>query len=419
MGDSNSRWPGPASMPECGPECGTGRKEKIHNADERLSTIRHEIDAVDQDLLDLFNRRAALSREVGRIKAGSPGIIFRPVREKEVLDSLAARNPGPLPEDHLRAIWREIFSSSRALQRPQNVAYLGPEGTFSYFAGIEYLGHAATFHPCNDIAQVFEEVASGRCELGVVPLENSLQGTVGVSFDLFLKHEVFIQAELFSRISHCLLSNAPSLAAVRTVYSHPQPLAQCGTWLRTHLPNAGLVPVESTTAAAQRAAQGPDQEHAAAIGHGKLADLMSLGTLASRIEDEPGNWTRFVIIGPKASAAQGGKLQNPQPGHGGADKTSLLFTLPDKAGALSRVLDLLAGHGINMRKLESRPMRGQCWKYVFFADVESDLEDPRHADLLVQLGHACTGFRILGSYPTGPQLDRLDLHTDEPEQKES
>uniref|UniRef100_B8J3L5 Bifunctional chorismate mutase/prephenate dehydratase n=1 Tax=Desulfovibrio desulfuricans (strain ATCC 27774 / DSM 6949 / MB) TaxID=525146 RepID=B8J3L5_DESDA len=419
MGDSNSRWPGPASMPECGPECGTGRKEKIHNADERLSTIRHEIDAVDQDLLDLFNRRAALSREVGRIKAGSPGIIFRPVREKEVLDSLAARNPGPLPEDHLRAIWREIFSSSRALQRPQNVAYLGPEGTFSYFAGIEYLGHAATFHPCNDIAQVFEEVASGRCELGVVPLENSLQGTVGVSFDLFLKHEVFIQAELFSRISHCLLSNAPSLAAVRTVYSHPQPLAQCGTWLRTHLPNAGLVPVESTAAAAQRAAQGPDQEHAAAIGHGKLADLMSLGTLASRIEDEPGNWTRFVIIGPKVSAAQGGKLQNPQPGHGGADKTSLLFTLPDKAGALSRVLDLLAGHGINMRKLESRPMRGQCWKYVFFADVESDLEDPRHADLLVQLGHACTGFRILGSYPTGPQLDRLDLHTDEPEQKES
>lgn len=416
MGDSNSHWPGPASMPEHGQQ---QHEKENRNADERLSVIRHEIDAVDQDLLELFNRRAALSREVGRIKAGAPGIIFRPVREKEVLDSLAARNPGPLPEDHLRAIWREIFSSSRALQRPQNVAYLGPEGTFSYFAGLEYLGHAATFHPCNDIAQVFEEVASGQCELGVVPLENSLQGTVGVSFDLFLKHEVFIQAELFSRISHCLLSNAPSLAAVRTVYSHPQPLAQCGTWLRTHLPNAGLVPVESTAAAAQRAAQGPDQGHTAAIGHGKLADLMGLGTLAGRIEDEPGNWTRFVIIGPKNSAAQSGKMQNPQPGHGGADKTSLLFTLPDKAGALSRVLDLMAGHGINMRKLESRPLRGQCWKYVFFADVESDLEDPRHADLLVQLGHACTGFRILGSYPTGPQLDRLDLHTDEPEQIES
>ncbi len=410
MDGSNSHWPDAARH-------NAGDQEQPGNAEDRLSAIRTEIDTVDQDLLSLFNRRAALSREVGHIKADVPGIIFKPVREKEVLDSLAARNPGPLPEDHLRAIWREIFSSSRALQRPQNVAYLGPEGTFSYFAGVEYLGHAATFHPCNDLTQVFEEVSSGNCELGVVPLENSLQGTVGVSFDLFLKHDVFIQAELFSRISHCLLSTAPSLAAVRTVYSHPQPLAQCGGWLRAHLPNAGLVPVESTAAAAQRAAQ-PDQGHTAAIGHGKLADLMGLGILARRIADEPGNWTRFVIIGPK-TAIQGGKMQSPQPGHGGADKTSLLFTLPDKAGALSRVLDLLAGHGINMRKLESRPMRGQCWKYVFFADVESDLEDPRHADLLVQLEHACTGFRILGSYPTGPQLDRLDLHTDETEQRES
>ena len=177
----------------------------------RLAVIRREIDAVDQDLLALFNRRAALSLEVGHIKADVPGIIFKPIREKEVLDGLASGNPGPLPNDHLRAIWREIFSSSRSLQRPQNVAYLGPEGTFSYFAGVEYLGHAARFRPCTDITQVFQEVASGQCELGVVPLENSLQGTVGVSFDLFLKYDVHIQAELFSRISHCLLSNAPSM----------------------------------------------------------------------------------------------------------------------------------------------------------------------------------------------------------------
>ncbi len=374
---------------------------------QRLSAIRREIDSVDLELLRLFNRRADLSLEVGRIKATEPGIIFKPLREREVLDGLAAKNPGPLPEEHLRAIWREIFSSSRALQRPQNVAYLGPEGTFSYFAGVEYLGHAASFHPCGDIAQIFEEVSSGQCELGVVPLENSLQGTVGVSFDLFLKHEVFIQAELFSRISHCLLSNAPALAAVRTVYSHPQPLAQCGGWLRAHLPGAALIPVESTAAAAQRAAGQPD---AAAIGHGKLADMLGLGVLARRIEDEPGNWTRFVIIGPKsAQPGQSGTAPRPMPGHTGADKTSLLFTLPDKAGSLSTVLDLLAGNEINMRKLESRPLRGQCWKYVFFADVESDLEDPRHAALLERLRNACTSFRILGSYPTGPQLDRMSL----------
>ena len=185
------------------------------DAPQRLTAIRGEIDSVDQELLALFNRRAALSLEVGRIKAGDPGIVFKPLREREVLDGLARKNDGPLPEEHLRAIWREIFSSSRALQRPQNVAYLGPEGTFSYFAGVEYLGHAASFHPCNDLPQVFADVHSGRCELGVVPLENSLQGTVGVSFDLFLKYDVHIQAELFSPISHCLLSHAASLADVR------------------------------------------------------------------------------------------------------------------------------------------------------------------------------------------------------------
>ncbi|WP_297048224.1 prephenate dehydratase [uncultured Desulfovibrio sp.] len=381
----------------------------------RLAAIRGEIDAVDGELLRLFNQRAALSREVGRIKAEAPGIIFKPLRERDLLDSLAARNPGALPEPHLRAIWREILSSSRALQRPQNVAYLGPEGTFSYFAGVEYLGHAACFHPCRDIAGVFEEVCSGACELGVVPLENSLQGTVGVSFDLFLKHDVVIEAELFSRISHCLLSTAESLARIRTVYSHPQPLAQCGGWLRAHLPAAALVPVESTAAAAERAVAEADT---AAIGNGKLADLLGLGVLARRIEDEPGNWTRFVIIAPRTADARAGVVPRPTPGdQAGADKTSLLFTLPDRAGALSTVLELLAADGINMRKLESRPLHGQLGKYVFFADVESDLDHPRHADLLRRLGHACTSFRILGSYPTGPQLDRMNLdsgaHDDE------
>lgn len=373
----------------------------------RLAAIRGEIDAVDDQLLRLFNQRAALSREVGRIKAEAPGIIFKPLRERELLDSLVERNPGELPEPHLRAIWREILSSSRALQRPQNVAYLGPEGTFSYFAGVEYLGHAANFHPCRDIAGVFEEVCSGACELGVVPLENSLQGTVGVSFDLFLKHDVVIGAELYSRISHCLLSNAPSMAKIRTVYSHPQPLAQCGGWLRAHLPTAVLAPVESTAAAAERAAR---EEYACAIGNGKLADMMGLNVLARRIEDQPGNWTRFVIIAPRM--ASGKAPVAPTPGsQAGAGKTSLLFTLPDKAGALSTVLELLAVNGINMRKLESRPLHGQLGKYVFFADVESDLGQPGYVELLERLGQACTSFRILGSYPTGPQLDRINLES--------
>lgn len=382
-------------------------KQPQSPAEQRLKDIRGEIDAVDHELLHLFNRRAALSREVGQIKAHEKGIIFKPLRERDLLDKLAADNPGTLPDEHLRAIWREILSSSRALQRPQNIAYLGPEGTFSYFAGLEYLGHSATFHPCRDIAQIFEKVTDGECELGVVPLENSLQGTVGVSFDLFLKYDVMIEAELYSRISHCLLSNAPSMASIEKVYSHPQPLAQCGGWLRAHLPNAALIPVESTAAAAERAA---GEELAAAIGNCKLSQMLGLGILARGIEDEQGNWTRFVIISPSGAGVSQNAMLRPSPGdQRGADKTSLLFTLPDKPGSLAVVLDLLAGNGVNMRKLESRPLRGQPWRYVFFADVESDLNDPRHTDLLRKLAENCTSFRILGCYPTGPQLDRISI----------
>lgn len=365
----------------------------------RLGAIRKEIDAIDQQLLALLNQRAGLSKEVGEIKSRTTGNIFQPAREKELLETLVRINQGPLPDAHLQAIWREILSSSRALQRPQNVAYLGPEGTFSYFAGVEYLGRSAIFHPCKDIAQIFEEVANGNCNLGVVPLENSLQGTVGVSFDLFLKYNVIIEAELYSRISHCLLSHANSLASITKVYSHPQPLAQCGIWLRSHLPNATLVPVESTSAAAHLAA---GDNTSAAIGNCRLAAMTGLDILAHEIEDAQGNWTRFVIIAP-ASMASAKKNHCSQ----GGEKSSLLFTLPDKPGSLAKVLELLARHKVNMRKLESRPMRGQNWRYVFFTDVESDLQSPEHGQLVQELAENCNTFRILGSYPMGPQLDRI------------
>ena len=376
----------------------------------RLVQIRQEIDGVDEQLLALLNARARLSLEVGRIKSGdSTGIVFKPLREREVLEALEKRNDGPLPQEHLQTIWREIFSSSRALQRPQKVAYLGPEGTFSHFAGMEYLGSAADFQPCRDFHEIFRSVYERQCELGVVPLENSLQGTVGQSFDLFYRYAVHIQAELFSRISHTLLSTTDSLAAIKKVYSHPQPLAQCDAWLRTNLPGVALIPVESTAAAARRAS---GEEHAAAIGHASLANMFPLRVLANAIEDEANNWTRFVIIGPVSAHATDGRHPRPTPGPTGADKTSLLFTLPDKAGALSAVLESLAAYNINMRKLESRPLRqggSECWKYVFFGDVECDLEHPSHAPLVEKLKEICMTFRILGSYPTGPQLDRPAL----------
>lgn len=369
----------------------------------RLAATRNEIDQVDVEILKLLNRRATLSLDVGRIKAADAGIVFKPLREREILASLEQRNPGPLPEAHLRAIWREIFSSSRALQRRQKAAYLGPEGTFSYFAGVEYLGQAVEYQPCRHLHDVFRSVHERQCELGVVPLENSLQGTVGQSFDLFHKYPVYIQAELYSRITHTLLSRAASMVGVRRVYSHPQPLAQCDAWLRANLPDVSLIPVESTAAAARRAAE---EEDSAAIGHASLADMLSLRVLAGAIEDEPDNWTRFVIIAPVPAPAAAHSSTTPAASTS-ADKTSLLFTLPDKPGALSSVLETLARQDVNMRKLESRPLKGQCWKYVFFVDVECDLGHPRHAALVECLRGICNTFRILGVYPAGIQTGHV------------
>ncbi len=357
---------------------------------KRMQGVRTEIDSVDRELLLLLNRRAELSIEVGRIKRDDPGAIFKPFRERDVLERLSAASPGPLPEEHLHAVYREIFSSSRSLQRPQRVAYLGPEGTFSYFAGVRFLGHAAEFLPQKDLYGVIRSVHARECELGILPLENSLHGTIGQSLDLFLQYKVFINAELFCRISHSLLTAESALENVCTVYSHPQPLAQCGQWLRLHLPHAYIIPVESTAAAARRVCH---EKGAAAIGHSSLAASMNLSVLASAIEDQPDNWTRFVVVGSSPADKEG------------CDKTSMLFTLPDKAGSLARVLSILAREGINMKKLESRPLQGERWQYAFFVDVECDLDHKDYKQLIHELQYLCHNLRILGSYPAGQYFD--------------
>ncbi len=355
-----------------------------------LAGVREEIDGVDDAILDLLNRRARISLEVGRRKEGTRETVFKPFREIEVLGRLADKNNGPLPNDHLRTIYREILASSRRLQRPERVAFLGPEGTFSHFAAMAYLGHCADYEPRTTIPDVFAAVASREAELGMAPLENSLQGTVGQTLDLFLKYEVFIQAELYCKVSHALLSRAAGLDQVKTVYSHPQPLAQCAGWLRANLPDVGIVPVESTAAAGIQAAE---HHEAAAIGHIKLGEMYGLNVLAGRIEDLPDNWTRFFVIGPADT-----KQEN-------RDKTSILFTLPNKPGALHKVLAKLAGKDINMTKLESRPLRGEKWKYVFFADLQCDLGRDEYKHLLADLRECVYSLRILGCYPAGPSID--------------
>jgi len=375
----------------------------------RLLALRGEIDATDRELLRLLSQRAQLSLEVGRIKTqlsqtGSPGSIFNPQRERQVLDNLAAWNTGALPRQHIENIWREIFSSSRALQRPLRVAYLGPEGSFSHHAALDFLGASLDFTAQKDLPDVFRAVHEQRCDMGIAPLENSLQGSVGQVLDLFLEYELDIQAELYYRINHSLLSLERSPAQVHTVYSHSQALAQCGSWLRANLPQARLVPMESTTAAARRATQEPGT---AAIAHRNQADALHLHLLATQIQDAPNNWTRFAIISPLP-------VLPVKQSEGAREETisSLLFTLPDKPGALAAVLNVLAQAEVNMRKLESRPLRTGNWKYVFFADLECDLKDPRLLPVAGQLRALCMHCRILGVYPAGPRLDRPeeDVH---------
>ncbi len=361
-------------------------------AEDRLTSIRKQIDETDKQILFFLNQRANLCLEVGKIKAAAKDTVFKPSREKELQQHLIKENPGPLPEDHLLQIYREILSSSRRLQRPQEIVYLGPEGTFSYFAGVEYLGHSMDFRPCSNLNSVFHAVAGKEATLGIIPLEDSLQGSVGQSLDLFLKYNVFIQAEIFCKISHSLLSNETPLSGVQTVYSHPQALDQCAGWLSAHLPEAKIVPMESTAAAAKKVAE---DQNSAAIGHIKLSELLGLSVLSRNIEDLPGNWTRFMIIGPS------------MPTGSNHDITSLVFTLPDKPGALVSILSLLAHNKINMKKLESRPLRSEKWQYVFFADVECDLTHDEYSALRKALANNCHTLRILGSYPSGPYLNGI------------
>ncbi|WP_462324447.1 prephenate dehydratase [Desulfoplanes sp.] len=347
--------------------------------------LRHSIDEVDSQLLALLNKRAELSLQVGTVKNKGNFPILNPKREKDLILNLENINTGPLPNEHLRSIYREIMSSSRRLQAPLTVAYLGPKGTFSYYAGVEALGSSLDYVPQRDLESVFQAVAFGKTQLGIVPFENSLNGGVGQSMDLFLRYGVSVQAETYSRISHCLHCTSGDLDGVTHVFSHPQALSQCTGWLRNAVPQAELVPTESTGAAVESALEYPG---GAVIGHISLGSGETLRCLAQDIQDEPDNWTRFLILAKHPYAGES------------RDKTSLLMTLPDKPGSLQRILAIFSDAGINMTKLESRPLRLERWKYAFFIDLQTDLTDPATTTVMDQLRDQAQSLRILGSYTT-------------------
>ncbi len=348
-----------------------------------LEQLRAAIDGVDDRILDLLRERAGLVEEVGRLKDKSGESYYAPEREEALLQRLAAANKSRLPEASLRAIYREILSAMRALEQSINVAYLGPRTTFSHQAAVTQFGHAVNFLPERTIGEVFEAVERGRAHYGVVPVENSQEGSVNATLDRFADGETRICAPIFLPVELNLLGAGP-LAEVRKVYSHPQPFGQCRRWLSEHLPSADCIEVSSTARAAELAAAERDT---AAIAGSMAGEAFGLPVLAPSIQDAANNVTRFFVIGKKAARPSG------------RDKTSVMFAVKDQPGALAKALEPFERAGISLTRIESRPSKRQAWEYYFFADFAGHAEDPKVAAALAELGKVCAFTRILGSYP--------------------
>ncbi|MGD1984726.1 MAG: prephenate dehydratase [Chromatiaceae bacterium] len=353
---------------------------------QELGQIRDRIDALDRQIQDLLNARAAAAQEVAQIKVATDpdAVFYRPEREAQVLRSVKARNAGPLGDEAMTRLFREIMSECLALELPLRIAFLGPEGTFTQAAALKHFGHAVGTVPLAAISDVFQEVESGGCHYGVVPVENSTEGVVSHTLDMFLNSPLQICGEVTLRIHHNLLGMPSGLAGLKRVYSHQQSLAQCRGWLDRHLPTVERVAVGSNAEAA-RLAQG--ETGAAAIAGTTAAELYGLQVLAPNIEDEAGNTTRFLVIGQQAVPPSG------------SDKTSLLLSTRNEAGGLHRLLEPLARHGISMTRIESRPSRRGNWDYVFFVDIQGHREDPEVAAALDTLRSEAGMYKELGSYP--------------------
>ena len=354
-----------------------------------LGSIRERIDDIDQRIHDLLNERARWAQQVGLTKRGeglSTADYYKPEREAQVLRRAIERNQGPLRNEEIVRLFREIMSACLAQQEPLKIAFLGPEGTFSQQAVLKHFGHSVRALPLPAISEVFEEVQAGHADFGVVPIENSTEGTVNHTLDMFLNSPLKICGEIELRIRQHLMGRMQGLQKIVRVCSHPQSLAQCRQWLDEHLPNIERVPVSSNAEAARRAR---DEEGTAAIAGEAAAEVYGLGVIVPEIEDTADNTTRFLVIGRKLFSASG------------QDKTTLLVSAGDtqSPGALHRLLGPLAQNRITMTRIESRPSRKRKWDYVFFIDVVGHAEQSPLKDALDELKQASTLFRVLGSYP--------------------
>lgn len=351
-----------------------------------LQDLRRQIDAIDSELLSLLSQRARLAQEVGHGKSRTATQFFSPERERQIFERLTKENAGPLPKDAIQAIFREIISASRALEAPVSVAYLGPPGTFSHRAAMNKFGSSSEPKPVDTIPDVFAQVERGSAHYGVVPVENSTDGVITPTLDMFAQGQTNLKicAEVFVPVSHFLATRAETLKDVKRLYAHPQGQAQSRGWLREHLPKVEIVDVTSNSRSAQMAAV--DSE-GAAICTDIAAEIYKVPIVASHIEDSPHNRTRFVVIGPN----------EPQPS--GRDKTSIFFSVRHKAGALLRAMAAFDAHNINLTMIESRPTKQMPWEYVFFIDFQGHVREEAVLHALKMLEEQSLFVTILGSYP--------------------
>jgi len=350
-----------------------------------LDDIRKQIDSLDTELLDLLSRRADLVHEVGVVKKREGLQIYAPEREDALLRRLIEKNKGRLPEQSIRAIFREIMSAALALEDDLKIAYLGPEGTWTHQAAIKKFGHSVNYSAQPNFADVFDQVARRRADYGVVPIENSTEGAVSHTLDLFVDSPLHICAQIMMRIENGLMAAIPR-EQIRTLYSHPQVFGQCRNWILKHFPDADLVEVSSTTKAAQLARDNA-ADGAAAMGGPLAAEMYGLTMLEESIQDSATNTTRFLVIGEKTCPATG------------KDRTSILFAIQDKPGSLVSALQAFDQFHINMSKIESRPSKRKAWEYIFYVDLAGHCEDQKVADAIGELKNHCSLVKLLGSYP--------------------
>ena len=351
---------------------------------DRLKELRAEIDAIDDQILSLLNRRAKAAIEVGKIKEEQNLKFYVPEREVEILRRLTGQNPGPFPNEGLKAIYREVISASLALEKPLSVAFLGPRATFTHLACLKHFGESAQYVAQINLSEVFDAVERGVADFGVVPIENSSEGIVSNTLDMFVDYNLLICGEILVEVAHDLLSVTGDVDHVRKVYSHPHAIAQCRGWLERNMRSVPVFDVESTARAAELAADDPA---AAAIAGEAAAKIYGLKTIRKRIQDNTNNFTRFIILGKQASARTGN------------DKTSVLFSARDEVGALYLMLEPFSRHQVNLTKIESRPVKKKAWEYLFFLDMTGHIGDEPVAKALDELKARSQYMKILGSYP--------------------